>query len=556
MLREVGVNEHRGRHRDLPPLKTLGRISSLVVAAVPDRRVLLAALFTYLVFAGPAWPQQASPTLEKPAPQSAGPADEFERGTPRSAVAGYLKACRDGDYERAAEHLDLSRLKLQERTRRAPELARHLKVIIDHTVWIDLDSLSDSSEGNADHGQAARRRRVGTVRTAKGSVDITLERVLREDGNFIWKFSPTTVAKIPTLYAEFGYGPLGEWLPEPLFEITFLDVELWQWIALMLLALIAIIASWLIAALIGRVVRPLVIRWRNGLEGKVDQLIIGPVRLAIAVTIFYLGSLLFGLALPVQAFFHGAAKALAITALTWLSLRLIDIGMLKVEDRLVARGRFAAVAMLPLGRRTAKVFLIAIAVLAFLQNVGFNVGGILAGLGVGGLAVALAAQETVKNFFGGVALIADQPVRVGDLCRFGDKMGTVEDISLWSTRVRTLDRTVISIPNAQFAAMQLENLTRRDRIWLHTSMGLHYDTTPAQLRKVLAEIEQMLHTHPKVDRQSARALFAGFGGPSLHIEIFAYILTSQFQEYVDIREDIFLRVMDIVSATGSKFAAR
>ena len=502
----------------------------------------------------PGTAQQPSATAAKPTPP-AGPADEFERGTPRSAVNGYLTACRDGDYERAAEYLDLGRLKPQERARQGSILARHFKVMIDHTLWIDLDSLSDAPEGNAAHGQTAGHERVGTIHTAKGPVDITLERVAREDGVLIWKFSPTTVAKIPALYAEFGYGTLGEWLPEPLFEITFLEVELWQWIALLLLAAIAIVASWLIAALMARLARPLVRRLRNGFEDKVEQLIIGPARLATAITIFYLGSLLLGLALPVQAFFHGAAKALAIAALTWLLLRLIDVGALKIEDRLVARAQSAAVAMLPLGRRTAKLFLIAVAALAFLQNVGFNVGGILAGLGVGGLAVALAAQETVKNFFGGVALIADQPVRVGDLCRFGDKIGTVEDISLWSTRVRTLDRTVISIPNAQFAAMQLENLTRRDRIWLHTSMGLHYDTTPAQLRKVLAEIEQMLRTHPKVDHESTRALFAGFGGPSLHIEIFAYVLTSKFQEYVDIREDIFMRVMDIVSATGSKLAA-
>ena len=517
--------------------------------------VILLAYAAWTLLPSPCAAQEPTATVAPKPASPAGPADEFERGTPRSTVAGYLQVCRDGDYERAAEYLDLSRLKPQERARHGPQLARHLKVIIDHTLWIDLDSLSDSPDGNGNRGQAARRQRVGTVRTAKGSVDITLERAAREDSVLIWKFSSATVAKIPMLYAEFGYGPLGEWLPAPLFEITFLNVELWQWIALVLLALIALSASWLVAALTERMVRPLVIRWRNGLEDKVGQVIVAPVSLAIAITIFYLGSLLLGLALPVQAFFHGAAKALVIAALAWLALRLIDIGMLKVEDRLVARGRFAAVAMLPLGRRTAKVFLIAVAVLAFLENVGFNVGGILAGLGVGGLAVALAAQETVKNFFGGVALIADQPVRVGDLCRFGDKMGTVEDISLWSTRVRTLDRTIISIPNAQFAAMQLENLTRRDRIWLHTTVGLQYDTTPDQLRKVLAEIEQMLQTHPKVDRQGARALFAGFGGPSLHIEIFAYVLTSQFQEYVDIREDIFLRVMDIVSATGSKFVA-
>ena len=119
--------------------------------------------------------------------------------------------------------------------------------------------------------------------------------------------------------------------------------------------------------------------------------------------------------------------------------------------------------ILPLARRTAKVVVIAMTGLVLLQNFGFNVSGVIAGLGIGGLAVALAAQETVKNFFGGIALIADQPVRVGDFCRFGDKMGTVEDISIWSTRVRTLERTIVSIPNGQFAGMQLENFARRDR---------------------------------------------------------------------------------------------
>jgi MscS family membrane protein len=143
------------------------------------------------------------------------------------------------------------------------------------------------------------------------------------------------------------------------------------------------------------------------------------------------------------------------------------------------------------GRRTIKVVVALIAVLALFQNFGFNVTGLVAGLGLGGLAVALAAQETVKNFFGGVALIADQPVRVGDFCRFGDKMGTVEDISLWSTRVRTLERTVVSIPNGQFVGLQLENFTRRDRMWLHTTMGLHYETTPDQLRHVLGEIRAL-----------------------------------------------------------------
>jgi MscS family membrane protein len=193
--------------------------------------------------------------------------------------------------------------------------------------------------------------------------------------------------------------------------------------------------------------------------------------------------------------------------------------------------------------------------LALLQNLGFNVSGLIAGLGIGGLAVALAAQETVRNFFGGIALITDQPVRVGDFCRFGDKMGTVEDISIWSTRVRTLERTVVSIPNGQFAGMQLENFARRDQIWLHTTVGLQYGTTPDQVRRVLTDLRTMLDAHPLVRHESARARFVGFGGPSLHIEISAYIRTAKLDEFLAIREDICLQIMDIIERSGGRIAA-
>lgn len=490
--------------------------------------------------------------LAQPTPAASAPPDEFERGTPRSAMTGYLQACRDGNYDRAAEYLDLSRLKPAQRTVEGPALARKLKVVIDHTLWIDLNALSDAPDGNGNNGGSARRQRVGTIRSHKGVVPILLERTASADGMPIWQIAATTVGRVPDLYAQFGYGRLGEWLPDPFFEITFLRIELWQWLALGVLAVLSLPCSWLIAAAIARAIRPLVVRWRRTIEDRVEHLIAGPLRLGIGIALFIAGSLPVGLALPVQAFFNGAAKALVVAAATWLTLRLVDIGVLRAEDRLMARGQSGAVAMLPLGRRTAKLFLIALAVLAFLQNVGFDVTGLLAGLGVGGLAVALAAQETVKNIFGGVALIADQPVRVGDLCRFGDKMGTVEDISLWSTRVRTLDRTVVSIPNAQFASLQLENLTRRDRIRLSTALALSADTTADQVRGILTALRRVLAAHPKVQAGTARALFAGFSGHQLQIEISVYVLTADFQQYIAIREELFLQIMDVVHACGSK----
>jgi MscS family membrane protein len=225
-----------------------------------------------------------------------------------------------------------------------------------------------------------------------------------------------------------------------------------------------------------------------------------------------------------------------------------------MQRRFTGRGNAAATSVVPLARRTAKVVLAVLALVVLLQNFGFNVTGFLAGLGVVGLAAALAAQKTVENFFGGLALIADRPVRVGDFCRFGDRVGTIEDIGLWSTRVRTLDRTVVSVPNGEFSSMQLENFAARDRIWMQTTLGLRYETTPDQLRHVLVELKKVLLAHPRIDPAPARVRFVGFGAYSLDLEVFAYVSTSDINEFLAVRQDVYLRFMDVIEASGSGFA--
>ena len=529
--------------------------ASLLVREAVSTRCIFLVLWILAFLTLSATAQPAMPSAPPAAPTPTGPADAFERGTPRSAILGFLQACRDGDYERAASYLDLSRLNSRDRAGAGPTLARRLKVVLDHTLWLDVEALSDDPNGHRDDRLPPNRERLGTISAKRGSVDVLLERAPRDDGVLIWKIAALTVAQIPALDKEFGYGLLGEWLPAPLFELSFLGIELWQWIGLTVLLVAAILLAWILTALLARLVRPLEHRWRDRLKGKLGPVLVGPVRLAIAITLFYMGSFFLALSLPVQSFFTASAKGLVSVTMSWLALRLLDVLMVRMEDLLVARGRATAVAVLPLARRTAKVVVIAMTGLVLLQNFGFNVSGVIAGLGIGGLAVALAAQETVKNFFGGIALIADQPVRVGDFCRFGDKMGTVEDISIWSTRVRTLERTVVSIPNGQFAGMQLENFARRDQIWLHTTVGLKYGTTPEQVRGVLTALRTMLASHPQVHHETARARFVGFGGPSLHLEISAYILTAKLDEFLAIREDIFLQIMDIIEHSGGTIAA-
>lgn len=188
------------------------------------------------------------------------------------------------------------------------------------------------------------------------------------------------------------------------------------------------------------------------------------------------------------------------------------------------------------------------------DRLGMPVYGIVAGLGVGGLAIALAAQPTIENLIGGLNLFADRPIRVGDSCRCGNSEGTVEAIGIRSTRLRGRDRTVTAIPNADLSRMSIVNLSRRDRMLLQAIIGVRYETSPEQLRHLLVKLRELLAGHPRIDPETARVRFMGFGASSLDVEIVGYVLTTDWVEFLGIREDVWLQVMDTVARSGTAFA--
>jgi MscS family membrane protein len=502
------------------------------------RKVLAVALMIGL--STPAWVGRAAETEAPP-----------NESTPRGAVRGFLLAARDGDWGRAASFLDLRAVAPDRRAARGRALARQLKSALDRTVWVDVDALSTEPAGEADDGLPANQDRFATIETAKGPVDLLVQ---RPPGGDRWLIAPSTVARIPALYAEFGESPFAERLPDVLTENRLLEVALWQWIGLVALLFVTALVALAATRLVVRSVRVAIRRSATGWDETLAELGVGPLRLTIGVLIFSAAAPALALAVPVYKVVSALEKAVTIFAFTWVVVRVVDVVARAQAQRLAARGRAAATALVPMARRTAKVAIVLVAAVAALQNFGFDVTGIVAGLGIGGLAVALAAQKTVENLFGGFSLAVDQPVRVGDFCRFGDQVGTVEDVGLRSTRIRTLDRTVVTVPNAAFATMQLENFAVRDRIWLSTTIGLRYETTPDQLRWVLVEVKKLLLAHPKIHPDPARVRFAGFGASSLDLEIFAYVLTGDINEFLAVREDVFLRVMDVVAASGTGFA--
>jgi MscS family membrane protein len=483
-----------------------------------------------------------------------GPPDPFNRGTPRGSMYGFLSATREGDYERGANFLDLRRLPPEERDS-GPELARRLKAVLDQTLWVDVVNLSKTNEGRSEDGIPAWQDKFGEIKTKEGYTTLLMQRVPREgDGVRIWKVASSTVAIVPALYAEFEPVWLEEWLPAFFFEQRYLEVALWKWVGLAVILSIASLVALLITGTTTRVLGAIFTRRHEGVDSRIVELVQGPARLAWTVILFGVGYRSLGLALGFADSLRYIERLLLVVALAWFVFRMIDLGALAMRVRAEERGNTGVLPVLLPGARFAKIVIVLIGTLAILGTLGVNVSAAVAGLGVGGIAVALAAQKSLENLLGGINLFADRPVRVGDFCSYQGEVGTVEEIGLRSTRIRTLERTVVTIPNGEFSNLKLENYALRDQRRLWTMIGVRYETTPDQLRYVLARLRQILLAHPRVTADPARVRFVGFGAYSLDIEVFAYIDTADHTEFLAIREDLYLHFMDAIKEAGTGFA--
>jgi MscS family membrane protein len=498
--------------------------------------------------AAPAGPDSASAPAPAPAVVETGLA------TPRSAAQGFLLAARAARYAEAAHYLDLSQVPREERATQGRLLARELKVVLDQKLWIDLDRLSEQQDGRQDDGLPPERDLVGVIQTPSGAFDIFLRRTRGSSGLNEWRFSPGTLDRVEDVYAEIGYPWLLSWIPEWATRMRVGNIEGWQWIALILLAVVAAFSSRLLTNGVYALVNLLSRRTEPEFRKRLLESIRPPVRLTSTMAVVALGGLYLRLSVPAKQRLTQVAVGLLVALVAWTLLRLVDLVVSRTLDRLHAQGQRRGVSTLVLLRRVAKGIILAVAAVALLQNLGFNVSGLLAGFGIAGAAVALAAQKTIENLFGGLVLAAEQTLRIGDMCRFGNQQGVIEDIGLRATRVRTLDRTVISIPNSEMSSIQIENLTMRDRIRLLTVINLRYETSPEQLTSVLEGLRELLKRDQRVDPVGHRVRFVAIGPYSLGVEMAAYILTRDLLTFLEIQEDLYLRIIKIVSESGTGLA--
>jgi MscS family membrane protein len=201
-----------------------------------------------------------------------------------------------------------------------------------------------------------------------------------------------------------------------------------------------------------------------------------------------------------------------------------------------------------------KILIFIFGLLFWLHNIGFNITTVLAGLGVGGLAVALALQKPIEDMMGALTIFSQASMRVGDLCRYGAEVGVVEDIGLRTTRLRTLTNTVVSIPNARIASGEVENLSYRTKIRYWPTLRLRYDTTQQQMQTIIDGIKAVLEQNEQVHDEPLRVRFTDFDADAMLIKVHSYIKTTDFDEFLGIAEGINFQIMNIVKSAGTSFA--
>ena len=485
-----------------------------------------------------------------PAPiQPKVPEDPLGRDTPKGTVLGFLIAERKQQDELAIQYLNTRRS-----GKAAVALAHQLFVVLDRRLPPKLPHLSEQPEGSRSNALRPNEDRVGTISGSSGDVDIVVERVDREGAGSVWLFSHKTLDVVPELYEETNLTLADDVVPELLVKTRIARIPLYHWLAVFvcmpLVYYLVTLASRLLGILIGLL--------RRRLYRKPDLpnpvVLPAPIRLLFLAFVIHWTISSVALSLFARQIWSSIATVITIAASVWLLILVTGWIEQYVQRLLVRRQLTGITAIVRLVRGVINVLVIVAGVLVIVYRFGLNPTAFLTGLGVGGIAVALAAQKTLENVIGGVSLILDRVVHLGDTIALGDIQGTIEAISLRSTRIRTLDRTVVSVPNSQMANMTLENFSARDKFWFHPILALRYGTTAAQIRTVIDRIRSLLEDSRDVLPDSVRVRFRRFAQSSFEVEVFAYVLSRDWTQFLEIQEGLLLRITECFESAGVQLA--
>jgi MscS family membrane protein len=485
-----------------------------------------------------------------PATASGKSSDQLGRDTPYGTVFGFLQAAQQGDYSIAAEYLQMSPARRQSE---GDTLAMKLNVAMNRAFGGSLRPSRDR-EGTPQEDVPLDRQNLGTMSAGDVEADLELVRVTDPSAGRIWLISSNTLSKVPELYDQVEARRVETRLPAWTVKHQLAGMPLWQWISLLLLIPVAAAAAWLLLVLLQIPLRVWA-RRRGHVELVQWRSVSSPAWLLVGATVHRILASYLGLPLLPRHYYNQVVAVAVIVGFNWILWRVIRWFLQRVRNRALARGHSGTGSLMLLGERIIKAIVVVMALFLILGVLGFNLSTALAGVGIGTLAVGFGAQQTIANLFGGVSVLGDEVIRVGDVCKFGDRTGTVEDIGLRSTRVRTEERTLLAIPNGTVATINVENLSRRDKLLFKTVLGLHSETSPDQVRDVLAQMREILKNHPKIEASTARVRLTEVTTSAINVELVCYVLTRDFDEFATAREDLLLRIMKFVEDSGTNLAS-
>lgn len=343
-----------------------------------------------------------------------------------------------------------------------------------------------------------------------------------------------------------------EWLNNEVLGITLGQYELALGIVL-----VAFIVKKIFAYIFIKVILPLAQKSKQELDDRFLVCLQKPAEFLIFLGGCFIAAQV--LQLPsepynVQHFVTALLKGLVIFDVGWFLFNLVDMIDHYLNKWAAKTSSTLDDHLAPLLRKSLRIFVVVMAGLTMMQNFGYPITGVIASLGIGGLAFALAAKDSVSNIFGSMMIIFDHPFQVGDWIKAGEMEGVVEEVGFRSTKIRTFAKTLISVPNNIIANTALDNYSRMPKRRIRLTVGITYATTPTQMREAVARIRELLKTHPAIDQEFFLVNFTDFGASSLDIMVYCFTTTTVWGEYLDAREDICLKIMDILEEMGLEIA--
>ncbi|MEM9299080.1 MAG: mechanosensitive ion channel domain-containing protein [Bacteroidota bacterium] len=489
--------------------------------------------------------------------------DDLGRDTPQGAVKGVLDAFARGDFDLAIRYFNFQKTFLPLKDENRKELAEaFFRFLTKGGQLTPRAVLSNDKEGLLQDGLASHLEQVGKIIWEEQTLPIFLERVKHDQEDFeIWLISAETIEglqKLPLIKEESFKTLADRVIPEALQKNKWRGAPIGHWIGIVFLLVISYAGSWLICHVLVFLIKKHWKKYSSKKHAKLIKSFLLPIILVIAVTLFLVASRSSGLSIIVREAFSILNISVLWATFFLFGWILIDTFSSRGEENLRKRKNLAGLSVVLFFRRSTKFILIAVAGVIILDTFGADVNAGLAALGIGGLALALGAQKTIENLVGSLMVVFDQPVRVGDFCKIGETLGTIESIGMRSTRIKTLNRTVVTIPNGDFSSQSIENYSQREKFLFRTVLGLRFETRPKQMRYILTKLQELLYAHPKVETKpqpvAARVRFLGYGSDCLNVELFAYINVDNYDDFLAIQEDLNLRIADVIEDSGSGFA--